>query len=157
MEYLDEMFSQFSEAFLGEMAGEGDIPDRTKLNTSILNYSLESLKEVDNYLNVLYKRVQDISDIEYQNLIVWCGAYIGEVIKRNAALEYHWVHYDDYMKNKSNELTNTIPLTLATHAFLLAIDSNYITMPMNKVVRWLDEGESNNVQFYASADILRKK
>jgi hypothetical protein len=30
MEYLDEMFDQFSQAFLGEMEGEGDVPYRNK-------------------------------------------------------------------------------------------------------------------------------
>jgi hypothetical protein len=85
---------------------------------------------------------------------VWC---LGEVIRRNAAIEYHWIHYDDYMKNKSDSLRNTIPLSLTTHAFLLAIEFNYVTMPMNKVARWLDEGEANNVHFYASVDIAKKK
>ncbi len=157
MEYLDEMFDQFSQAFLGEMEGEGDVPYRDKINTISLNYSLDSLKEVDNYLKILHRQSEGISDTEYQNLIVWCGAYIGEVIRRNAAIEYHWIHYDDYMKNKSDSLRNTIPLSLTTHAFLLAIEFNYVTMPMNKVARWLDEGEANNVHFYASVDIAKKK
>jgi hypothetical protein len=157
MEYLDDMFDQFSQAFLGDMVGEGDIPYRARIRTSNLDYSLESLKEVDNYLNILYKNLGSLSDIEYQNVVVWGGAYIGEVIKRNASIEYHWVHYDEYMKDRDVSLKNVIPLLLPTHAFLVAINSKYMTMPMNKVAKWLDEGAANNVQFYAKTDILRKQ
>ena|SRR5260221_10243539 len=156
IKHLDDMFSQFSEAFLGSMTGEGDIAYRNKINISILDYSLESLKEVDRYLKVLYQNPLDNSSIEYQNVIVWCGAYIGEVIRRNAIVEYHWIHYDEHMKNKDSSLRDIIPLTLTTHAFLVTSNSNYVTMPMNKVARWLDEGESNNVHFYAAGDISRK-
>jgi hypothetical protein len=157
MNYLDDMFGQFSEAFLGHMSGEGDIPYRNKIDTRILDYSPESLKEVDRYLKFLYQNSLEFSNVEYQNLIVWCGAYIGEVIRRNAIVEYHWIDYEEHMKNKDLNTRNMIPLMLTTHAFLVAIDSNYITMPMNKVARWLDEGESNNVHYYASVDISRKK
>ncbi|HVV53936.1 MAG TPA: hypothetical protein VHC47_01350 [Mucilaginibacter sp.] len=154
--YLDEMFSQFSDAFLGIMVGDGDIPHRDKLKISLLNYTPESLKEIDSYLKLLYQNPLDDSSIEYQNVIVWCGAYVGEVIRRNAVLEYHWIHYEDYMKDKDPKLKNIIPLTLTTHAFLLAIHTNYITMPMNKVAKWLDEGASNNIEYYAATDISRK-
>lgn len=156
MNYLDDMFAQFAEAFLGNMEGDGDVPFRNKLNVSKLDYSLESLKEVDRYLAILYKIGIGNSCKEYQNVVVWAGAYLGEVIRGNAAEEYHWVHYEEYMKNKDVRLGNLIPLLLTTHAFLMATHFEYITMPMNKIARWLDEGASNNVHFYAAGDISRK-
>ncbi|MDO6432666.1 hypothetical protein Q4E93_18820 [Flavitalea sp. BT771] len=157
MNHLDAMFEQYSEAFLGTMTGEGDIVHREKIDTAILNYSLESLHEVDRYLKFLYEHPIETSCIEYQNVVVWCGAYIGEVIRKNAAIVYHWVHYEEYMKGQGAKLKNMIPYTLTTHALLVADDSSYVTMPMNKVARWLEEGEANNVHFYAGADISRKK
>src|SRR5580700_10141972 len=99
MEYLDDMFSQFAEAFLGNMTGEGDIPFRNKIDTSNLDYSLNSLHLVDRYLKFVYKH-PTYSDLEHQNMVVWGGAYVGEVIRRNAVREYHWVHYDEYMKTR---------------------------------------------------------
>jgi hypothetical protein len=157
MEYLDDMFSQFAEAFLGNMEGDGDIAYRTTLNASVLHYSLESLEEVDRYLKTLYKEKISDSGIEYQNVIVWCGAYVGEVIRRNAWMEYHWVHYDEYMKNKEESLKNMIPFGLTTHALLVSVGDDYMTMPMNKIARWLDEGNEHNVYFYAAVDIKRGK
>jgi hypothetical protein len=137
------------------MVGEGDIAYRNNINHSILDYSIMSLTEVDRYLRILYHNSSNISDIEYQNTIVWCGAYVGEVIRRNSNIPYHWIHYDEYFKNGDPKLKTMLPLMLATHAFLIDINSNYITMPMNKIARWIDEGESNNVHFYATADISR--
>lgn len=156
MNYLDEMFSQFSEAFLGIMVGEGDMPYRNKLKIALLDYSPESLKEIDRYLNLLYKIHFNESSTDYQNVIVWCGAYVGEVIRRNAVIEFHWVHYDDYMKDKDVGLKKMIPLTLTSHTVLFAVNSKYMTMPMNKIARWLDEGPANNIEYYASVDISRK-
>jgi hypothetical protein len=157
MSHLDETFSQFAEAFLGKMIGQGDIPLRKKLNSSVLDYSPNSLNEVDHYLSLLYRNGVDTSSIEYQNVVVWCGAYIGEVIRRNAFVQYHWVHYEDHMKKKDPSLKNLIPYTLGTHALLVEIDNGYLTMPINKVARFLDEGEANNIHFYAAGDISRKK
>ncbi|AXY76596.1 hypothetical protein D3H65_22490 [Paraflavitalea soli] len=157
MNYIDDMFGEFAEAFLGNMEGEGDIPSRHKLNVSSLDYSLDSLKEVDRYLEIIYKIGIGNSGQEYQNLVVWAGAYLGEVIRRNATAEYHWVQYEEYMRNKDANLKNLIPLMLTTHAFLVAIESDYMTMPLNKVARWLDEGTSNNLHYYAAGDIKRKR
>lgn len=156
MNYHDDMFGQFAEAFLGNMEGDGDIPVRDKLTTSKLDYSLESLQEVDRYLEIVYKIKISDSSKEYQNLVVWAGAYIGEVIRRNADEEYHWVQYNEYMENKDASLKNLVPLLLTTHAFLVVVESDYMTMPINKVARRLDEGSSNNVHFYAAGDISRK-
>jgi len=157
MNYLDEMFDQFAEAFLGKMKGEGDIPLRDKLNTRSLDYSSRSLHEVNKYLKRIYRTNIDISSIEYQNVVVWCGAYIGEVIRRNATMEFHWIHYEDHMKDKDQNLKNLIPYTLGTHALLVSTNTGFVTMPIKKVAMFLEEGEANNVHFYASTDISRKK
>jgi hypothetical protein len=61
------------------------------------------------------------------------------------------------MKDKDQSLKNLIPYTLGTHALLVGTDSGNVTMPMNKVARFLEDGEENNVHFYASTDISRKK
>ena len=155
MNYLDDEFSQYAEAFLGNMIGEGDIAFRSVLNSNVLNYSIESLHEVNHYLKLLHKKAKEIANIEYQNTVVWCGAYIGEVIRRNANLAYHWVQYEEYMKDKDQRFRNLLPYTLGTHALLITADASYVTLPINKVVRFLEEGEENNIHFYAGADISK--
>jgi len=61
------------------------------------------------------------------------------------------------MQVKNEKLKNAIPLTLTTHALLVTVDSDYMTMPMNKIARWLNEGPENNVYYYASIDVLNGK
>ena len=157
MTHLDETCSQYAEAFVGNIVGEGDIPLRSALNVSALDYSPDSLHEVDRYLNRLYRNGVDPSSVEYQHVVVWCGAYIGEVIRRNAIVEYHWVHYVDYMKIKDAGLKKMMPYTLGTHIILAAADSSCSTLPINKVARYLDEGESNNIHYYTMGDISRTR
>jgi hypothetical protein len=153
MNYLDDTFSQYAEAFVGNRRGEGDIPHREKLNTPAFDYTINSLHEVDQYLNFLFSNNIDQSGIEYQNVVIWCGAYIGEVIRKNAQAQYHWVHYEEYMKERDPGARNLIPYTLGTHALLVSAEAAHMTLPVNKVARYLAEGEDNNVHYYASGDI----
>lgn len=155
MTYYDEMFGDFAEAFLGNLEGEGDVPIREALDVSALDYSLESLKSVDSYLKKLHEMHLDTSGKEYQNVVVWGGAYLGEVIRRNAQLNYHWMEYEDYMAKVDSTIRKSIPLILTTHMLLVAVTNLYMTMPMNKVARWIEEGEANNLHYYASLDITR--
>lgn len=155
MKNMDDFFQQYAEGFIGNMDGEGDIAYRNELNKQALDYSLNSLNEVNRYLQFLHHKKFNDANPEYQYVVVWCGAYIGEVIRKNAARRFHWVLYEDYMKNKDPNMRTLIPYTLGTHAFLVTAEGSYTTMPINKVARYLEEGEENNVHFYAAGDISR--
>jgi hypothetical protein len=74
---------------------------------------------------------------------------VGEVIRRNAEQEYHWLSYEDYMATKPENTRSAIPFTFGTQ-FILAKDSG-MTLPINKVCRWLAEGPEHDLHFYASA------
>ena len=155
MKYMDDHFEQFAEGFIGNMEGDGDIPFRDKLNSQALDYSLSSLNEVNQYLKFLHQRMFNDARPEYQHVVVWCGAYVGEVIRKNATMKYHWVLHEDYMKDKAENMKNLLPYTLGTHALLMVADGSYISMPVNKVARYLEEGEENDVHFYVAGDISR--
>lgn len=157
MIYVDDILVQYAEAFIGNMEGDGDIAYKNELRSNILNYSTESLHEVDRYLALVHTKRLDNKSIEYQNTVLWCGAYTGEVIKRNAPAGYHWLHYEEYMKNKEQQIKQLIPYLMGTHFMLADTDSTYVTMPVNKVIRAIEEGNENNIHFYAEGDIARKK
>jgi len=152
---LQSIFAEFAEACVGKVKGDGDIAYPNKLKRKSLDYSTASLKEIDAYLEFLFNK-KGFSDREYSNTVLWCGAYVGEVIRRNAKRKYVWMDYDDYMKKTSNpKLRNIIPLGFTTRAFLVT-GKDTMTMPVNKIARFLDEGPENNIYFYASAEIKGK-
>lgn len=153
MTSLNETFSQNSEKFI-----HNDIPFRATLNGKKLNYSVKSLKLVDRYLELLFEKKQpEKSSAEYENVVIWCGAYIGEVIRRNAATEYHWIEYADYMKGKDENIQNAMPYMLATQALLYSAQLDFMTLPLNKVTRYLNEGKTHSVYHYANGDLIKKK
>jgi hypothetical protein len=83
----------------------------------------------------------------------YATAYLGEVI-RNAAPEgeFQLVDYNEYMASHP-ELQKMIPnRTAATCAFLVR-RSGAMSMPLNKIARFIDEGPDNNVHLFASCDL----
>ena len=81
------------------------------------------------------------------------GAYLGEVIRHAAPDgEFRWVDYNEYMPSHP-DLQKMIPnRTAATCAFLVR-RSGAMSMPLNKIARFINEGPENNVPFFASCDL----
>ena len=155
MQELDSIFEEFAEAFAGRIRSElGEIASPSLLSRAQLDYSLNSLDEVDRYLGNLVARKVDLADQEYENTVLWGGAYAGEVIRRNAQLEYHWTPYEDFMATHEN-LRKVLPFGFTTRTLLCCVDGA-MTMPINKVARFLDEGPENSLRYYAGVECNRK-
>ncbi len=58
-----------------------------------LDYSIESLKVIDNLLEEIADFVDEMSEEYIERIIEDTGAYIFEVVKRNFGGKYYW--YDD--------------------------------------------------------------
>ena len=147
---LNELFQEFAEAFVGRVTGDGDIAFPAKLKRGKLDFSLESLREVDTYLAYLRKHRQKASSQEMNNALLWGGAYVGEVIRRIAKRSYEWTEHADFIA-ANPRLEQVIPLTFGTQVLLLAEDGS-MTLPINKLVRFLEEGPENSVHFYAGGE-----
>ncbi len=99
MNFVDDIFEEFACAFIGRVKGAGEIAEKRKLNRKRLDFSVDSLHVVDDYLLVLHERHdQGKLDAKGDQLAVLRGgAYLGEVIRRNSDEQWHWVDYDEYM------------------------------------------------------------
>jgi hypothetical protein len=153
MDDLNSIFNEFAPAFVGTVACDEDIALPELLDRSRLDGSLESLHEVDRYLTHLHKNRSRLSVEAWGITLLRAGAYVGEVIRHAApAGEFQWVDYDDYMPLHP-ELQPLIPQrTLATCAFLVR-RSGAMSMPLNKIARFIDEGPENSVHFFAVCDL----
>src|SRR5579864_4657969 len=76
----DQALSELSQMFSMDLA-EDSTPGRELLDASRLDYSVESLGLVDDYLDEMRKR--KLEDQAYMKVVLRCGAYVGEVIRRN--------------------------------------------------------------------------
>jgi len=151
---LDEIFNQFARAFVGTVTSDREIAMPGALDRNALDGSLESLHHVDLYLGVLHLEQSSLLDAELDSTILWGGAYVGEVIRHAAPGFFSWVDYNDYMPQHP-DLQPMIPeRTTATCAFLVARDGS-MSMPLNKIARFIWEGPENSVHFFAKCDLAK--
>src|SRR5262249_49742247 len=94
MENANDFLEDFAACFTGELDSDGEIVYPERLDRGKLDYSLPSLKVVDEYLNYLHTRRPEQMSREWLKTVLWGGAYVGEVIRRNAQRPYDWVKFD---------------------------------------------------------------
>ncbi len=152
MSELNPIFQDFSDRFVGRIRAANDIVLPKKLSRFALNYSIESLVHVDEYLAAVRADVSQLDQFqtELNNTMLWGGAYVGEVLRKNAQRVYKWIDYEDFMPTHPSLAGIIGPRTLATCAFLYEPKRDSMCMPINKVVRCIYEGPDNNVHYFAT-------
>jgi hypothetical protein len=152
MRDLDETFREFALAFIGKTSVDRDIAMPRRLLRAALDGRHGGLKVVDEYLTQLHERHQEIAEAEWHTTVLWAGAYVGEVIRAETRKYCRWTDYNDYMPLHP-KLQGLIPeRTTPTCAFLVGPD-DYMSMPLNKIARFIDDGPENSTHYFASCDI----
>lgn len=113
-----------------------------------LDFSYNSLKIVDQYLIEIRKIGLDkLSNEEFTRIVVRTGAYVGKTIRKNDKSEqWNWVDFENTQKI-SPEFFKDSEKSLAYAAVLT--DGQQFTFPLNKVIKFLNNGEEDSLYFYA--------
>lgn len=149
---INDIFHQFAGSFAGAFEDARPICFPEQLRREELDLTLQSLKHVDDYLLYLHNHKSKLLEAEWHSTVLYGGAYVGEVIRNETDNYFSWIDYNDYMQEHP-ELKSMIPeRTTPTSAFLVD-DGDRMSMPLNKIARFIDEGEENSVQFFAHRDI----
>ena len=120
-----------------------------------LDFSYNSLKIVDQYLIEIRKIGLDkLSNEEFTRIVVRTGAYVGKTIRKNDKSEqWNWVDFENAQKI-SPEFFKDSEKSLAYAAVLT--DGQQFTFPLNKVIKFLNNGEEDSLYFYALSSSLLK-
>jgi len=107
-----------------------------------MNYSLESLKQVDSFLVDLHinTNVDTIPDI----VVIRAGAYLGEVIRRHSKKHWLWLNYKQ-ARAIGNKTFNKLDRTVVLSAVLS--DGNFF-FPLAKIQKYLVTGGTDDLYFY---------
>jgi len=90
---------------------------------------------------------------DYNKLVLRCGAYVGEVILRNAeGKTYHWVDYQGAVR--INQSIADFGESLGAAAVLWD-SATGLTFPLGKVQKFLDNGREDSVHFFARAMLAK--
>jgi hypothetical protein len=143
--FQDRALSDLSEMFYDEP--DNPTPGVELLDRSRLDYTLESLKHVDEYLDAMRHRTLD--DREYFVTVLRTGAYVGEVIRRTSTTrQFHWVDYD--MAVKHSDFAASLGGPSAELAAILWEHPESMSFPLGKVAKFLDNGPEESTYFFAA-------
>ena len=142
----DEALSELAQMFASpELISDDPTPGSELLDASTLDFTIESLGLVDDYLDQMRQRSLEGED--YGKVVLRCGAYIGETILRNSTTTpYHWLDYKGALKIEKR--IADFGEGLATAAVLWDSGSG-LTFPLAKVMKFLENGREDSVQFFA--------
>lgn len=120
------------------------------LKNKKLDFSYESLKLVDQYLLELRKtNLDELSNEQYTRIVLRTGAYVGETIRRNdKSKKWNWVDFESAQK-LNPQFFNDSQDSFAYAAVLT--DGSQFTFPLNKVMKFLANGEEDSLYFYATS------
>jgi len=104
-------------------------------------------------LSYLHHNKTRIVEQEWHNTVLYGGAYIGEVIRNETNNHYRWIDYNDYMPDHP-DMQSLIPERSTPTCAFLVDDHDRMSMPLNKVARFINEGEENSVHYFAHCDIV---
>jgi hypothetical protein len=130
--YADEEFAGLSVLF-GQDLRDPAYQDEN-LGPRKLDFSLESLKHVDVYLETLHTN-PPLDDNETVQIVLRCGAYVGEVIRKNSPCEWHWVTFEEAVR--LSHFAKQLGRSLAT-AGILWRDPNNMCFPLGKICKFLE-------------------
>lgn len=154
-ELQDQALSELAQMFASpELISDDPTPGIDLLDTSRLDFTVESLSLVDDYLDQM-RQQQEMESDAYCKLVLRCGAYVGEVILRNSkGKTYHWLDYKGALKISKTVVD--FGENLGTAAVLWD-SATGLTFPLGKVMKFLDNGREDSVQFFAKVMIEKSE
>ena len=141
--YEDEAFADLSQMFI--QFPKDPIYQSELLTKESLDFSVESLRVVDEYLEAL--RSNPPEGPAFQKLVLRAGAYVGEVIRKAGPEgDSHWIAYDEAARISPGTY-GKLEKSMASIASLHH-GGDAFTFPLGKVCKRLEHGEEDGVWFF---------
>ena len=92
--YLDQEFSDLAEMLTIDT--QRPTHKRELLNSAKLNYSVDSLSHLDEFLVTVQR--DKLTDEQKAVVVLRCGAYLREIVCRHSKPEFHWLGFSEVAK-----------------------------------------------------------
>jgi len=148
----DEALADLAEMFL--LNPDDPTPGSESLNVTPCDFTVESLRAVDDHLEVMRRR--SLEGEALMKFVLRCGAYVGEVIRRHSPTgkPWHWVTYDDAVR--LDQRLVSIGKGLGTAAVLWDGREGFC-FPLAKVGKYLENGAEDGVSVFAQVIMARAR
>jgi hypothetical protein len=140
--FQDEAFADLARMLCGD--DDAPTPWRDLIDPGALDYSLDSLRRIDDYLDLI--RQVPLNQQDQVRVVLRCGAYVGEVIRRNSGAGFRWVDYKSAARDakyvrRAGEYLGTMGV--------LRVDANTMCFPLAKVCKFLESGREESLEHFA--------
>ena len=137
-------------------AGDELILLPNRLDKSKLDYSVDSLQEIDRWLADVHKinqlqagagKVGELvaMDGRGDNTVIFAGLYLGEVVRANSSLEWNWARFDHFL-TKNPAFAEHYGRDPGLDAFVLAGPQG-VTTPINTALKRVIQGKEESVHY----------
>jgi hypothetical protein len=113
---------------------KGGLPLQEKIAVAQLDFSLASLSSLDSYLAAVHTQRAGVAPQALANLALAAGAYLGEVVRRNARARWSWNNYDDFFSTRP--ANPDMPKSVNTCALLIGPGIAALPMQSCNVGAW---------------------
>jgi hypothetical protein len=143
------------------------IAQASNLSRAKLDYSVGSLIAIDAYLlkvHRCYKKWQasgkmNPSEFEertevaakeaLKSTVIRCGAYTGEVLRKNGRPDLQWISFADWAALYPDHLDGIGHEVSLGTAFILNTDAGETWFPLEKILKYLEAGHADSVFAFA--------
>jgi hypothetical protein len=140
--HVDEEFSDLSRMLSQET--ENPTYRHELLDYKRLDYSVESLKHIDKYLEALHSTPPQQEELVCA--VLRCGAYVGEVIRRNSHNKWRWTAFEEAAKHSA--FAKDLGYSLGTVGILWREGPN-MCFPLAKICKFIENGNEDSVYSFA--------
>jgi len=145
-EFKDVAIRELSEMLI--KLPEDPTPGLELLDPARLDYSIESLTHLDDYLELM--RTRELAARDTAVVVLRSGAYVGEVIRRNSTGHtYHWLDYEGAVAIEG--LVGELGSQNVGVAAVLWDGHGGFVFPLAKVLKFLENGREDATAFFAAA------
>jgi hypothetical protein len=123
------------------------------LNKEKLDFSVESLKHLDDYLEFI-RKAPEITK-EWTRVVLRAGAYVGEVIRLNDKMTiWEWIDLDT-AKSLNPNFFGEMPHVAASSAILYNNKSSF-SFPLAKIEKYLENGSEDSTHFFVQVQFAKQ-
>lgn len=145
-ENITQDVASLAEFLINDTKSDLPTPLKEHLEPNKLDYSLESLKLIDVYLDEIRTNRNNLSEEQLVKVVARCGAYCGEVIRKLSNKKLYWISYDTAAI--ADPRVTSFDKSLYTQ-YILFSEPNDFSFPFAKVGKYLDNGPEDSLYFFA--------
>ena len=124
------------------------MPFYKSLDYEKLDFSLDSLNLLDDYLEMVRKNKKKLTQEQLMRVIIRCGSYLGEVIRKTDSKKFRWITYDQAYKiadKDRKKYLDYLGKDITTNFILYDSKSKTFNFTLAKPFKFLENGRGDSL------------